>query len=138
MFSVWTTVAAYATVATNYRIDIVTAASNLVLLAATIMWFACIVSNNVSLVFQFYSKILGTHNKSIIMLVEILTHFMPALLLGMPKNKLSYVYALSILTVWYIVYRKQMREIYMGIINPDKWSDAVLLLIWIVLMIWMM
>jgi hypothetical protein len=45
-------------------------------------------------------------------LVNYLVHFLPVFIIGFPKNKKSYIYAIIILFVWYMINKKDMNKIY--------------------------
>lgn len=108
----------------NVEVDIITALANLITIGFIIIWF----KNGYNKIENFYYKILHTKIFLIIISVDLLVHFIPSLILGIAKNKISYLYAYLIILIWYILHYKNIKEIYYDIIEPE-WFNYLLIYI---------
>jgi hypothetical protein len=124
MFSIWVAIAGYVAYVCRTPNDTVVAATNLIALAISLVWTKHIVYGDISPILEFYKNILGTRNIAAVLAVDIAVHFLPAILLGVAKKRISYFYAFMIFLVWYIVYRYQLESMYHGMIDPEGWTDA--------------
>jgi hypothetical protein len=60
----------------------------------------------------------NTSGMMFIHLINYIVHFLPVFIIGFPKNKKSYIYALIILLIWYMFNKKDMHKIYF--LNSSK------------------
>jgi len=98
----------------EWFIDIIRASC--VLMAILVIYFTFAVYGYDKMIDSVYSKFPSIQKNitgiMFIHLINYIVHFLPIFIIGFPKNKISYIYALIILFIWYMFNKKDIHKIY--------------------------
>jgi hypothetical protein len=122
MISGYIAITVYLSYAAGIQSDVLAALCVLIAAAALLL----LLRNGCAGIGRFYYNIFGISDPSTVILLDIVTHYVPVLLLGLPSDPFSYVYAYLMLMVYYILVRNRLNAIYFGIVSPD-WVDPLML-----------
>ena len=103
--------------------DIIRASTLLILVVVAISsWF----SGNISTIYieffdSFFKAAFSDTTKIIIIAtIDIIIHTVPLFIMGMPRTPSSFIWAYSIMLVWYAVFRDQIKKIYVPSVLPER------------------
>jgi len=98
----------------EWFIDIIRALC--VLMAILVIYFTLVVSGydkTMQSVYESFPSIQkNITGMMFIHLINYIVHFLPMFIIGFPKNKISYIYAIIVLFIWYMFNKKDMHKIY--------------------------
>ena len=77
---------------------------------------------------RFYSKILGLPKMSLLTayLIDVFVHFLPVILLGLPRNVMSYIFAYLDVIIWYVLVRKHIVNVYGNELGKNHMDRIIL------------
>lgn len=118
MISGYVAVMAYVSYFINVHVDILAGACLLIAVAA----FLTKLHNGLKKSMSLYRSIFGINNIAIMMTIDFLVHYMPVILLGLPRDPSSYIIAYVLLLAYYIPMRGNLNTVYFGLVSP-QWAD---------------
>jgi hypothetical protein len=104
----------------GFKSDFIAALCVLIAAAALLL----LIHNGVHGIIKFYRDLFGIQNAGIIICLDFITHYLPAILLGVPRNPISYMQAYLVFATYYIFMYNKLHAIY-GIVSPE-WTDPYL------------
>jgi hypothetical protein len=103
--------------------DIIRASTLLILVVvATSSWFS---GNIYTIYIEFFDSFFkaefsDTTKIIIIATIDIIMHTVPLFIMGMPRTTSSFIWAYSIMLVWYSVFRDRIKKIYVPSVLPER------------------